>query len=197
MSSKKTLLENLYNKFSNCQQCPLGNLGRKNIVFGAGNPESTIMLIGEGPGEQEDLTGKPFVGRSGQLLTKLLGVVGIDRSAIFISNIVKCRPPNNRKPTPIETMTCTNLLLFEQIKIIKPLVIGTLGATALEGFRLRPVKITAERGLKFCWNNIPIIPTFHPAYLLRNPVAIEQCIEDLIQIETVSRLGSKKNGSTT
>ncbi len=187
MSSKIQRLENLYKKFSNCLQCPLGNLGRKNIVFGTGNPESLIMLIGEGPGEKEDLSGKPFVGRSGQLLTKLLHIAGIDRSKIFISNIVKCRPPKNRKPTPIEIVTCTNLILFEQIKIIKPAVIGTLGSTALAGFRPGPIKITAERGLKFDWNAIPIIPTFHPAYLLRNPSAIEECLEDLIQIETISR----------
>lgn len=187
MSSKIQLLENLYKKFSNCLQCPLGNLGRKNIVFGTGNPESHIMLIGEGPGEKEDLSGKPFVGRSGQLLTKLLHIAGIDRNTIFISNIVKCRPPNNRKPTSIETTTCTNLILFEQIKIIKPTIIGTLGATALTGFRSGPTKITVERGLKFHWNNITIIPTFHPAYLLRNPDSIEDFLKDLIQIETLSR----------
>lgn len=187
MSSKIQLLENLYKKFSNCLECPLGNLGRKNIVFGTGNPESHIMLIGEGPGEKEDMSGKPFVGRSGQLLTKLLHIAGIDRNTIFISNIVKCRPPNNRKPTSIETTTCTNLILFEQIKIIKPTIIGTLGATALTGFRSGPTKITAERGLKFHWNNITIIPTFHPAYLLRNPDSIEDFLKDLIQIETLSR----------
>jgi DNA polymerase len=187
MTSKKTLLENLYKKFLNCTQCPLGNLGRNNIVFGSGNPDSHIMLIGEGPGEQEDRTGKPFIGRSGQLLTKLLAIAGIDRNSIFISNIVKCRPPENRKPTPIEIATCTNLLLFEQIKIINPLVIGTLGATALEGFCTRPVKITKERGLKILWNNIPLIPTFHPAYLLRNPSSVGLFVDDLIQIENLSR----------
>jgi uracil-DNA glycosylase family 4 len=187
MSSKKILLENLYKKYLNCTQCPLGNLGRKNIVFGEGCENSKIMLIGEGPGEQEDLTGKPFIGRSGQLLTKLLNIAGINRSCIFISNIVKCRPPHNRKPIPIEITTCTNILLFEQIKIIKPMVIGTLGSTAFEGLFLRPAKITRERGIKKFWNNIPVIPTFHPAYLLRNPAAIDAFTDDLIQIEYLSR----------
>lgn len=187
MTSKKILLENLYKKFSNCTQCPLGNLGRNNIVFGSGNPDSRIMLVGEGPGEQEDLTGQPFIGKSGQLLTKLLAIAGIDRNSIFISNVVKCRPPENRKPAPIEIKTCTNLLLFEQIKIINPLVIGTLGATSLEGFCTRPVKITKERGVKIPWNNIPLVPTFHPAYLLRNPSSVGLFVEDLIQIENLSR----------
>jgi len=186
MITKKTALDNLYKKYSQCFSCPLGGLGRKNIVFGSGNIDCIIMLIGEGPGKQEDEQGIPFVGRSGQLLTKLLSIAGINRNALFIANIVKCRPPENRKPAYEEISVCTKLILFEQIKIIKPKIICTLGSTALEGLLNKKIKITQERGTIQKWNEYIVVPTFHPAYILRNPQETQKCIDDFILIEKIS-----------
>jgi uracil-DNA glycosylase family 4 len=109
--TKKQQLDQLYNLYKNCIQCPLGTLGRTNVVFGSGNPDSKIIFIGEGPGAQEDLLAEPFVGKSGQLLTKILKELEVKREDIYITNIVKCRPPENRAPAPIEMVTCTSLLL--------------------------------------------------------------------------------------
>jgi uracil-DNA glycosylase len=177
---KQNALDLLKKKFGNCTACPLGNLGRTQVVFGTGNANAQLMFIGEGPGRDEHLQGEPFIGRSGQLLTKMMSIAGIDRKNVFITNIVKCRPPENRKPTPIESTTCTNLLLFKQIEIIQPRIICTLGATALEGLVNRPVKITQERGTSFKWNNCTVIPTLHPAYILRNPTQVGTMVDDLV-----------------
>src|SRR5205823_4093975 len=124
----------LYKPYKKCLQCPLGTLGRTNVVFGEGNSDADLMLIGEAPGRYEDEQSKPFVGRSGKLLNRTLELVGLKRNDVFITNIVKCRPPNNRKPLPLESTTCKNILLFNQIKIIRPHIICTLGASALQGF---------------------------------------------------------------
>ncbi len=126
------------------------------------------MFIGEGPGRDEDLQGKPFVGRSGKLLSAVLEKNDIPEDDIYISNIVKCRPPNNRNPLPIESKTCKNLLLFKQIKIIQPKVICTLGSVAIKELLERPVSITKERGQPIKINQTIILPTYHPAYILRN-----------------------------
>lgn len=176
---KQKLLDDLYEPYRKCIACPLGTLGRTTVVFGSGNPDARLLLIGEGPGADEDRLGLPFVGRSGKLLDQIFDAIGIDRSAIYISNIVKCRPPENRKPTLLESATCTKLLLFKQIKIIRPTIICTLGATALEGLIHRPVKITAERGSEIQFENISIIPTYHPAYILRNQRELENMVHDL------------------
>ena len=115
---KQQLLDTLYEPYKKCLQCPLGFLGRTNVVFGEGNPDANLLFIGEGPGKEEDLQGRPFVGRSGQLLNRALGLVGISRPDVYITNIVKCRPPNNRAPLPIEITTWMNLLLNNKIKIM-------------------------------------------------------------------------------
>ena len=120
---KQDLLNKLYAPYQKCIQCPLGKLGRKNVVFGEGNPDAKLVFIGEGPGQDEDIQGRPFVGRSGKLLDKVFDLAHITRSDVFISNVVKCRPPGNRKPLENEIMTCTNLLLFKQLKIIRPKII--------------------------------------------------------------------------
>src|SRR5580700_10583052 len=122
-AQKQHLLDALYKPYKACTAYPLGTLGRTNVVFGSGNPDAFLMLIGEGPGQQEDNIGLPFVGKSGALLTKILETIGLKRSEIFISNIVKCRPPQNRAPLPYEMKTCKDLLLSKQIAIIKPRVI--------------------------------------------------------------------------
>lgn len=151
-----------------CVACGLSK-SRTHVVFGEGNPDAKLMIVGEGPGEDEDLQGRPFVGRSGQLLDKILEAAGIPRQSIYIANIVKCRPPGNRVPEPLEAKTCTSLWLLKQIQLIKPQIIIPLGATALEFFAGEKLPITKVRGKFFEWQGIQIFPMFHPAYLLRNP----------------------------
>lgn len=182
---KKEKLEGLYAKFKNCLLCPLAYEGRTQVVFGSGNPNSPIMLIGEAPGQQEDFLGLPFVGKSGQLLTKILSIARIKREEIYISNIVKCRPKNNRKPIQTETKICSQQLLFEEIKIINPRIIYAIGATALEGLLNQKLPITKHRGSMIPWNQSLIIPTFHPAYILRNPKDIHACIDDFLMAEKI------------
>ena len=131
--SKALLLKQLYEPHKKCSPCPLALQTNHNFVCGHGSPNAKLMLIGEAPGQHEDEQGLPFVGKSGMLLTKTLACLGIDRKEIFITNIVKCRPTNNRKPTPEESKTYKHLFLLKEIEIIKPTVICTLGATALEG----------------------------------------------------------------
>ncbi len=142
---------------------------RTQVVFGEGSPDARLMIVGEGPGEDEDVQGRPFVGRSGQLLDKILEAAGIPRQSVYIANIVKCRPPQNRVPGPLEAKTCTSLWLNKQIQLIRPQIIIPLGATALEFFAGEKLSISKVRGKFFEWQGIKIFPMFHPAYLLRNP----------------------------
>ncbi|MGE0206453.1 MAG: uracil-DNA glycosylase [Candidatus Babeliales bacterium] len=172
-------MEQLYAPYKQCTACPLGTLGRTHVVFGEGNPDAKVVIIGEGPGQKEDELNKPFVGRSGQLLNRTLEHIGIQRSDIFITNVVKCRPPGNRAPTLQEATTCKNLLLFKQLKIIRPQFICTLGASALESLLDQKVKMTQMRGKFSSWNTIKLFPTFHPAYILRNPRELPTFIHDL------------------
>lgn len=175
---KQNLLNQLYAPYRDCKQCPLGFAGRTQVVFGDGNPDAHLMLIGEGPGRDEDLQGKPFVGRSGQLLTRVLIKVGLTREEVFITNIVKCRPPNNRTPAPIEISTCTKLFLFNQIKIIRPKIICTLGSIALNALAIAPLQISKVRGTIIERDGMLIIPTFHPAYILRNQTQAHTWLSD-------------------
>ena len=187
MKTKATLLQELYEPYKKCAACPLGSLGRTTVVFGSGNPEAQIMFIGEAPGQEEDRLGKPFVGKSGQLLTKILSILDIERSDVYISNIVKCRPPNNRKPTLTESNICKKILLLKQIEIIKPKVLCTLGATALEGLIDEPVKMTRMRGIPIKHPLGTIIPTFHPAYILRNNSQLEKMILDIQYAKSITQ----------
>jgi DNA polymerase len=175
---KQQLLDALYEPYKKCLQCPLGFLGRTNVVFGEGNPDADILFIGEGPGKDEDIQGRPFVGRSGQLLNRALTLVGIERADVYITNIVKCRPPGNRAPLPIESTTCMDLFLHKQIKIIRPRIICTLGSVALNNLLQQPHSITKARGSIIEWQNMMIVPTYHPAYILRNKSAAPIWIED-------------------
>jgi len=187
--TKQELLEQLYAPYKKCLECPLGSLGRTNVVFGQGNPDAQLLFIGEAPGRDEDLKGEPFVGRSARLLTKALDAYGIVRTEIYITNIVKCRPPANRKPLPLEAKTCKNLFLFNQINIIKPRVICTLGSFALQELLDKTVQITKIRGIPIDHEGITIIPTYHPAYILRNPAELTSFVLD---IEKVAELLQKK-----
>lgn len=186
---KQQLLDALYAPYKKCMQCPLGGLGRTHVVFGEGNPDARLMFIGEAPGKDEDAQGRPFVGRSGQLLTRILQeIIGVQRMQVFITNIVKCRPPGNRKPFPIENKTCKNLLLLKQIKIIRPSVICTLGASAIEGLLEKEIKITKVRGTQLTFDSITLIPTYHPAYILRNPKELKTMISDIQMAYNLSTL---------
>ena len=165
-----------------CHLCDLAKT-RKNVVFGEGNPEAKLMFVGEGPGATEDETGRPFVGRAGQLLTKMIeNVLEISRSEVFIANIVKCRPPNNRVPTPDEVASCIPYL-FKQIEIIDPKIIVALGSTSYRHLTNDKTPISKIRGKKLNFQGRILIPTFHPSFLLRNPSKKKEAYEDLLTIK--------------
>ena len=162
------VLEDLKKEVLVCKKCRLSET-RTNVVFGEGNPNGGILCIGEGPGRDEDLKGRPFVGRSGQLLDKILAACGFSRAEhAFIANIVKCRPPENRIPMPDEKAACIPYLM-KQIELIDPKIIILLGATALNGLVDPKMKITSVRGQWLTWQNRLTMPTYHPSALLRNP----------------------------
>jgi DNA polymerase len=185
--SKALLLQKLYESFKECKTCPLGIATKHNVVLGEGDPNAKLLFIGEAPGKNEDEQGKPFVGKSGMLLTKALSCLDIDRKDVFITNCVKCRPPQNRKPTHIESKIYKNLLLFKEIDIIKPRIICTLGATALECLLETPVKMEEMHGKTLSFNGITLIPTYHPAYILRSPNKFEAWFKDLEKAYNLSQ----------
>lgn len=182
---KQQLLEDLYEQYRNCKGCHFKMPPATQIVFGEGNPHAKLMFIGEAPGREEDIQGKPFVGRSGQLLNRILDAIGISRDDVFITNIVKCRPPNNRRPTPQE-IEISKPLLLGQIKIIRPKAICLLGSAALEGLLPAHPKISQVRGKKLIWEGIPVIPTYHPAYILRNPQELQTLVQDISTAATLA-----------
>ncbi|WP_437795767.1 uracil-DNA glycosylase family protein [Sorangium sp. So ce693] len=164
-----------------CQKCPLHE-GRTHTVFSRGDPSSEVVFVGEGPGAEEDLQGQPFVGAAGQLLDKMIAAMGYHRDEVYICNIVKCRPPKNRKPEPAEMAACSPYLTA-QLALIKPKVIVALGATAVQGLIGTSEGITKLRGTwKLYKGSIPIMPTFHPAYLLRQPGAKREVWSDLKEV---------------
>ncbi len=175
-------LQTLYAQYKNCMSCPLANQGRSKVVFGEGNPNTKLMFIGEGPGKNEDLQGRPFVGRAGQLLNKIIEAMGMKREDIYISNIVKCRPPSNRAPLPEETGKCTSILLFKEIEIIQPKIICALGATAVQALLGPKTTLASVRGNFQKFKNILLMPTYHPAYLLRNPAKKSTVWQDMQKV---------------
>jgi len=172
-------LEELNNAAQSCQKCPLCK-SRKNVVFGEGAPNADLMFIGEGPGYDEDQQGRPFVGKAGELLTKMITAMQFTREQVYIANIVKCRPPKNRNPLPEEAAACLPYLQ-RQIELIQPKVIVILGAVPLK-YLLNKVGITRLRGQWDSYNGIKVMPTFHPAYLLRDPKAKGVTWNDLQQV---------------
>ncbi len=154
-------------RIAGCTRCGLAQ-GRKNTVPGEGNPSAELMLIGEGPGATEDETGRPFVGAAGDLLTQILGSIGIPRESVFIANVVKCRPPQNRKPLPDESTACLPYLR-RQVQLVRPKVILALGATAAEALLGVRKSLGAVRGAVHSYGGTPLVVTYHPAALLRNP----------------------------
>lgn len=165
---------------SNCTECGLA-AGRTKVVFGEGNPQAKIMLVGEGPGKTEDETGRPFIGQAGQLLDRILASVGFKREEVFIANVVKCRPPGNRLPTPEESLACRSYL-DAQILIINPLIIICLGALATQTLIDPKGRITSLRGQWFKKEGYWLIPTYHPAALLRDPNKKRPVWEDFKEI---------------
>ena len=177
-------LEELEKICKNCTLCDLAKT-RTNVVFGEGNPNAKLMFIGEGPGEMEDKTGRPFVGRAGKLLTKIINtVLGLDRSDVYIANIVKCRPPNNRVPTIEEAQTCKPYLL-KQIEIINPEILVCLGKTAFMYLLDSDMPISKVRGQIFEYKGKKVIPTYHPSFLLRNPSAKKESYKDFLLIKSM------------
>jgi uracil-DNA glycosylase len=161
-----------------CTRCKLHTLGRTQIVFGVGNPNADLMFVGEAPGRDEDLQGFPFVGRAGQLLTKIIEAIALKREDVYIANVIKCRPPENRNPEPDEVASCEPFL-FQQIDIIKPKVIVALGKFGAQALLRTLDPISRLRGRVFDYRGAKLIPTFHPAYLLRNPSSKREVWEDM------------------
>jgi uracil-DNA glycosylase len=153
------------NEVRGCTKCRLSQT-RKNTVFGEGDPAAKIFIIGEGPGENEDIQGRPFVGRAGELLNKWIAAMGLRREQVFIANIVKCRPPGNREPAPDETATCTPYLQ-RQLEIVRPEVIITLGRPSSQYMLQSKLAMGKLRGQWHAWRGIKLMPTYHPAYVLR------------------------------
>ncbi len=164
----------------NCTSCQL-YAGRTNAVFGEGNPHAELMFIGEGPGFDEDRLGRPFVGRAGQLLDKMIAAMGMRREDVYIANIVKCRPPGNRVPEPMEAKACIGYLI-RQIEAIKPKVIVLLGATAAHYLLGVQTGIMRLRGRWLQYGDIPVMPTYHPAFLLRQEQEKRNAWSDLQQV---------------
>jgi DNA polymerase len=167
-----------------CSRCKLHRLGRKQVVFGVGNPNADLMFVGEGPGADEDLQGEPFVGRAGQLLTKIIEAINLRRQDVYIANVVKCRPPQNRNPEPDEVEQCEPFL-FRQIEAIKPKVIVALGKFAAQSLLRTTEPITRIRGREFKYRDAILIPTYHPAYLLRNPGAKREVWDDMKRVRAL------------
>lgn len=179
--------EELRAEVSACTKCRLHST-RKNTVFGVGTTSAELMFVGEGPGADEDEKGEPFVGRAGQLLTKMIEAMTLSRQTVYIANIVKCRPPENRNPFEDESMTCIPYL-YRQIEYIKPKIIICLGSVAAQNLLKTNVGITKIRGEFVDLNGIKVMPTYHPAYLLRNPNMKKPCWEDLQKV--MKELGLK------
>jgi DNA polymerase len=176
-------MENLKKDVSHCHLCDLAK-SRKNIVFGEGNENADLMFIGEGPGANEDQSGRPFVGRAGELLTKIIeNVLNLKREDVYIANIVKCRPPENRVPTLEEVSACKPYLLA-QIKMVKPKIIVALGSTSfhhLTGEYETPISKIRGEVLEF--GQAKLIPTYHPSFLLRNPSSKKEVFEDMLKVK--------------
>ena len=167
-------------ELGDCKRCKLHRV-RRTIVFGEGNEKSSLMVIGEGPGYDEDAQGRPFVGKAGQLLTRILQSINLTREEVYITNIVKCRPPQNRNPEPDEIQSC-NPFLMKQIDVIQPKIICALGTFSTRTLLKTDTKITALRGNLFDLAGITVIPTYHPAFLLRNPERKREVWEDMKKI---------------
>lgn len=174
-----------------CSRCKLHALGRQRVVFGVGNPDADLMFVGEAPGGDEDVQGIPFVGRAGQLLTKMILAINLERDQVYIANLIKCRPPGNRNPEPDEIETCQPFLL-QQIDAVRPRVIVALGAFAARTLLRSDEPISRLRGRVFDFRGARLIPTFHPSFLLRSPDRKREAWDDLKRARAL--LGAPSGG---
>ena len=173
-------LEKIRHDLGDCRRCKLSE-GRTNIVFGAGNPEARLVFVGEAPGYDEDRQGQPFVGKAGQLLTKIIGAMNLSRDQVYICNVIKCRPPGNRNPDPDEIATCFPFLK-RQLAAISPQVVCALGSFAIRALLDQEVFISRVRGKFFDYKGAKLMATFHPSYLLRNPEKKRDVWQDVQKI---------------
>jgi DNA polymerase len=183
-TSQSEALVAIRSDLGDCTRCKLHTLGRRQIVFGVGNPNADLMFVGEAPGADEDIQGEPFVGRAGQLLTKIIEAIGLTRADVYIANLIKCRPPGNRNPEPDEAEQCEPFL-FRQIDTIKPKVVVALGKFAAQALLRTTDPITRLRGREFKYRDAILIPTYHPAYLLRTPSAKRDVWEDMKKVRAI------------
>jgi len=186
-SAREALLE-LRAQALKCTRCTELAESRKNVVFGAGNINAKLMFVGEAPGRDEDMQGLPFVGRAGQLLTKIIESIGLTRRQVFIANVLKCRPPGNRTPLPAEVLNCEPYLQ-RQIELIRPQILCALGAVAAQALLKTGASISSLRGRFHDYHGVQLICTYHPAYLLRNPGEKRKVWEDMKTIKNFSRKG--------
>jgi uracil-DNA glycosylase len=177
-------LQGIRDEIGDCTRCKLHKLGRRQIVFGVGNPDADLMFVGEAPGADEDVQGIPFVGRAGQLLTKIIEAIGLRREDVYIANVIKCRPPENRNPEPDEVEMCEGFL-FQQIDRIKPKVIVALGTFAAKALLKTQDSISRLRGRTYDYRGVTLIPTFHPAFLLRSPDRKRDVWEDMKKVRAI------------
>ena len=192
VEGERPMLDEIRRELGDCKRCKLCT-GRKNIVFGVGSPRAELVFVGEGPGEQEDLQGVPFVGPAGELLTKMIQAMGFSRDQVYICNVVKCRPPGNRNPEPDEIAACEPFLR-SQLLALQPKVIVALGKFAAQTLLRDSTPITRLRGQWREYQGVKLMPTFHPAYLLRSPNEKKKAWEDLQQ---VMKIFGKQPGSRT
>ena len=180
-------LDGIKQELGACTRCRLHE-GRNHLVFGEGDPHARLVFVGEGPGRDEDLQGKPFVGRAGELLTRIIEAIDLTREEVYIANIVKCRPPQNRDPRPDEIQTCLPFLL-KQLEAIRPRIICALGTFAAQTLLETEEKISALRGHFHAYQGTKLMPTYHPAFLLRNPHSKRAVWEDMKQIKEEYKKG--------
>jgi uracil-DNA glycosylase family 4 len=178
-----TTLEGIRANLGECTRCKL-HQGRTTLVFGVGRADADLMFVGEAPGRDEDQQGEPFVGRAGQLLTKIIESIGLTRDAVYIANVIKCRPPQNRNPEPEEVETCEPFL-FEQLGVIQPRVVVALGAFAVRTLLRSEQSISRLRGQVFDYRGAKLVPTFHPAFLLRSPDRKRDVWEDMKKVRAL------------
>ncbi len=185
-ASPAEALAHVRDVLGDCTRCKLHSLGRRQIVYGVGNPTADLMFVGEGPGHDEDVQGIPFVGRAGQLLTKIIESIGLSRDEVYIANVIKCRPPENRNPEPDEVASCEPFL-FGQIDAIKPKVIVALGTFAARTLLRTEDPISRLRGRVYDYRGARLIATFHPAFLLRSPNSKREVWEDMKKVRAILR----------
>jgi uracil-DNA glycosylase len=182
----RIVLTEIRTDLGDCTRCKLHKLGRQQIVFGVGNPNADLMFVGEAPGRDEDIQGEPFVGRAGQLLTKIIEAINLTREDVYIANVIKCRPPENRNPEPDEVASCEPFL-FRQVDAIKPKVIVALGTFAAHALLKTDMSISRLRGRTYQYRGAQLICTFHPAYLLRSPERKRDTWEDMKKVRALLR----------